>query len=102
MTARHRHGIATASPGHTDAGPQESAALNREYVRQHRVRRREGLAVFRVVGSADGVAAWLVGHGWLAQEDSRNRKKIEAALRSEEHTSELQSLMRISYAVLCL
>src|SRR3546814_5157753 len=27
---------------------------------------------------------------------------IEGALRSEEHTSELQSLMRISYAVFCL
>src|SRR3546814_10172977 len=27
---------------------------------------------------------------------------IAAALRSEEHTSELQSLMRISYAVFCL
>src|SRR3546814_5288424 len=27
---------------------------------------------------------------------------IGAALRSEEHTSELQSLMRISYAVFCL
>src|SRR3546814_5267351 len=26
----------------------------------------------------------------------------KAALRSEEHTSELQSLMRISYAVFCL
>src|SRR3546814_3077606 len=26
----------------------------------------------------------------------------ERALRSEEHTSELQSLMRISYAVFCL
>src|SRR3546814_3495615 len=26
----------------------------------------------------------------------------EATLRSEEHTSELQSLMRISYAVFCL
>src|SRR3546814_1744161 len=26
----------------------------------------------------------------------------EAVLRSEEHTSELQSLMRISYAVFCL
>src|SRR3546814_5254002 len=26
----------------------------------------------------------------------------EAAIRSEEHTSELQSLMRISYAVFCL
>src|SRR3546814_2365750 len=27
---------------------------------------------------------------------------IERAVRSEEHTSELQSLMRISYAVFCL
>src|SRR3546814_4059314 len=27
---------------------------------------------------------------------------IDAAVRSEEHTSELQSLMRISYAVFCL
>src|SRR3546814_7299698 len=27
---------------------------------------------------------------------------VEETLRSEEHTSELQSLMRISYAVLCL
>src|SRR3546814_7534132 len=29
-------------------------------------------------------------------------KKMEAERRSEEHTSELQSLMRISYAVFCL
>src|SRR3546814_1082141 len=27
---------------------------------------------------------------------------VEPGLRSEEHTSELQSLMRISYAVFCL
>src|SRR3546814_4266579 len=27
---------------------------------------------------------------------------LAAAIRSEEHTSELQSLMRISYAVFCL
>src|SRR3546814_3477407 len=27
---------------------------------------------------------------------------LRAAIRSEEHTSELQSLMRISYAVFCL
>src|SRR3546814_1622963 len=27
---------------------------------------------------------------------------LDAAMRSEEHTSELQSLMRISYAVFCL
>src|SRR3546814_1720439 len=30
------------------------------------------------------------------------RKEMAAAVRSEEHTSELQSLMRISYAVFCL
>src|SRR3546814_10404190 len=30
------------------------------------------------------------------------REVCEMILRSEEHTSELQSLMRISYAVLCL
>src|SRR3546814_1536035 len=29
-------------------------------------------------------------------------ENLEAYLRSEEHTSELQSLMRISYAVFCL
>src|SRR3546814_7906228 len=30
------------------------------------------------------------------------RDRVAAVFRSEEHTSELQSLMRISYAVLCL
>src|SRR3546814_8427722 len=30
------------------------------------------------------------------------RKQLQVAGRSEEHTSELQSLMRISYAVFCL
>src|SRR3546814_4358996 len=29
-------------------------------------------------------------------------RKLIASIRSEEHTSELQSLMRISYAVFCL
>src|SRR3546814_8141353 len=32
----------------------------------------------------------------------RGRWDAEAQVRSEEHTSELQSLMRISYAVFCL
>src|SRR3546814_8605035 len=35
--------------------------------------------------------------------DARQIARVEpAVLRSEEHTSELQSLMRISYAVFCL
>src|SRR3546814_1419924 len=37
--------------------------------------------------------------GWRQTIDSLSPPEIE---RSEEHTSELQSLMRISYAVFCL
>src|SRR3546814_9938616 len=33
---------------------------------------------------------------------SKDEEALCLALRSEEHTSELQSLMRISYAVFCL
>src|SRR3546814_17584983 len=32
----------------------------------------------------------------------RHRRRLRQDRRSEEHTSELQSLMRISYAVFCL
>src|SRR3546814_5877262 len=39
-------------------------------------------------GVLGGALAWIVFNGYTA--------------RSEEHTSELQSLMRISYAVFCL
>src|SRR3546814_2077480 len=34
--------------------------------------------------------------------DNRNILRLKILERSEEHTSELQSLMRISYAVFCL
>src|SRR3546814_5556496 len=34
--------------------------------------------------------------------DPVRRRQSAASVRSEEHTSELQSLMRISYAVFCL
>src|SRR3546814_3577006 len=45
------------------------------------------------------VEAMLVGTPIVA---ARSGGNIEALERSEEHTSELQSLMRISYAVFCL
>src|SRR3546814_18106696 len=38
----------------------------------------------------------------LAPELSAQAQQIALTVRSEEHTSELQSLMRISYAVFCL
>src|SRR3546814_2060844 len=55
-----------------------------------------------------GRAARAVALGDLVQADAELRGPVEvvvarrAGLRSEEHTSELQSLMRISYAVFCL
>src|SRR3546814_10423699 len=54
------------------------------------------------VRSGDDLGA---GHDDRSPKDRRQgRRRADAALqpRSEEHTSELQSLMRISYAVFCL
>src|SRR3546814_3748668 len=39
---------------------------------------------------------------FLQHETSRAANRVLVIDRSEEHTSELQSLMRISYAVFCL
>src|SRR3546814_4701710 len=93
----HRHRLRDAEPraaiflGHGDAEPTAVGHGAVEIFRK--------LAaivavepIFIVVGRADGAHA-------LAD-------RVEIVLggqgRSEEHTSELQSLMRISYAVLCL
>src|SRR3546814_1638911 len=47
---------------------------------------------------------WHNGFEHDPEESVRVRVRLlqQAAARSEEHTSELQSLMRISYAVFCL
>src|SRR3546814_6488790 len=42
----------------------------------------------------------IIDRGSRRRRDDRARRTVER--RSEEHTSELQSLMRISYAVFCL
>src|SRR3546814_1860654 len=42
------------------------------------------------------------GQAWRAWPSRRVNRRRAEAIRSEEHTSELQSLMRISYAVFCL
>src|SRR3546814_4508497 len=39
---------------------------------------------------------------WVEPCEGRSPNTFSASQRSEEHTSELQSLMRISYAVFCL
>src|SRR3546814_4502969 len=54
----------------------------------------------RRVAIADRCFAWRIGSEAEAHPDAVDR--LEETGRSEEHTSELQSLMRISYAVFCL
>src|SRR3546814_8119119 len=63
--------------------------LHREAHRRDQILRRERLGQREAVGPGDGDVQRL-----QARDDPRRR--------SEEHTSELQSLMRISYAVFCL
>src|SRR3546814_6312224 len=62
-------------------------------------------AALRKLGYEDrqieAIIAYAVGYGTLADAPAINHETL-AAKRSEEHTSELQSLMRISYAVFCL
>src|SRR3546814_6634476 len=46
-------------------------------------------------------ASWQ-RNGCASWQSAQSRAPVHSWLRSEEHTSELQSLMRISYAVFCL
>src|SRR3546814_10833789 len=57
----------------------------------------------RVVGHSSQCGSRSEGAKGIKSQD-RGRSDVERAIkdRSEEHTSELQSLMRISYAVFCL
>src|SRR3546814_6618570 len=57
------------------------------------------IAALSVVHPDDEPAAVLV---LVGGERGVGRRWRQCRLRSEEHTSELQSLMRISYAVFCL
>src|SRR3546814_8381344 len=80
------------------------------------VERREGLVASGAVSReelahardmlAAAEAALSASHGQLARStalvDATTLQKQPQVQRSEEHTSELQSLMRISYAVFCL
>src|SRR3546814_4149960 len=53
--------------------------------------------------SGSGLAVTAKSHGLHGlKHRSRGQSPNLSSIRSEEHTSELQSLMRISYAVFCL
>src|SRR3546814_5424574 len=66
-------------------------------VRAEFARERMALGFARRVVEIDGIR-WVYAEGGSRDADA----PVLVMLRSEEHTSELQSLMRISYAVFCL
>src|SRR3546814_2644163 len=78
------------------------------------VERRQGVALviadkrveirsdFVVRVNVERAARAAVVHRSRARQEDRNVVVVKRERRSEEHTSELQSLMRISYAVFCL
>src|SRR3546814_2380824 len=68
---------------------------------QRRKHRRQVLAQRQFVQRPAG-AALVPGRLELRVKGRRHRVAGVGVQRSEEHTSELQSLMRISYAVFCL
>src|SRR3546814_9769235 len=103
----------TDAPGHDDTGATVAAvaavagtqhtgdvlALGRLLAQEHAHE-----ASLKMCGSSDG--RQLGGARRCRQQGSRLMQTPlcdrQAVRRSEEHTSELQSLMRISYAVFCL
>src|SRR3546814_1471382 len=60
----------------------------------------------KLKGNRDGQRSMRLNDQWRLvlrlQEDEAGKLVVVVSIRSEEHTSELQSLMRISYAVFCL
>src|SRR3546814_9026723 len=81
--------------------PANSAACRAGAGRRHPVRPLRAAAGARRCNGYTRLPRPAGGALHDAQGRSRDRRRAGAA-RSEEHTSELQSLMRISYAVFCL
>src|SRR3546814_5012096 len=74
-------------------------------VRRHHLgqRRRAAFGLARVTLGVLGAHLRLFARGEIVEQADRAVViEVFVIIRSEEHTSELQSLMRISYAVFCL
>src|SRR3546814_8124590 len=68
----------------------------------HSLRRTKATLIYRRTGNLRAVQL-LLGHSKIESTVRYLGVEVDdAPARSEEHTSELQSLMRISYAVFCL
>src|SRR3546814_2714946 len=102
LTGNGRRGFVAAGAHEADgcgAGRTAGSALRRTWELRELGRLGSGAASARKLLVAAALAAGMAVGGNAAAQETR---RITHELRSEEHTSELQSLMRISYAVFCL
>src|SRR3546814_10696078 len=81
-----------------DPDPAWAVTARRSIDRYAEIEARSGIRFFTQSGYL-GIGG--PGSDYLARSEATGRA-LGADVRSEEHTSELQSLMRISYAVFCL
>src|SRR3546814_2210310 len=84
--------------------PQFSATLMpglvRNYDHAQRLNKSDFMKDIKALVEKSG--AVVIADAWLAGGFASKKQCITSPDRSEEHTSELQSLMRIPYAVFCL
>src|SRR3546814_10169010 len=94
-SARKREVWVSSCPSTTSKAPSSGATW--DFIRRQRLNEDSDMrTLMSAMGTARApVSATRLGH-------SSDSIQIAASGRSEEHTSELQSLMRISYAVFCL
>src|SRR3546814_8735458 len=100
-------GAELRTPGHDAVG--DAGSENRK-TKQRQRRQRDRHCLIGVGRLTKRGAGELAEQGRADPGNDRKRHYLDARrndvseypLRSEEHTSELQSLMRISYAVFCL
>src|SRR3546814_9670963 len=105
-------GYARRKPHQLSGGQQQRVALARSLVKRPKlllldepmsaldkqIRQKTQIELAKILEQV-GVTCIMVTHD---QEEAMTMAHRLAVMRSEEHTSELQSLMRISYAVLSL
>src|SRR3546814_5747165 len=81
---------------------ERGGGANRDVCNRAKVGREEGESFCQSRGETKRLVLFADHNVQSGREFGTSRRQCFGEARSEEHTSELQSLMRISYAVFCL
>src|SRR3546814_5781841 len=99
-------GIAAGKQALAQSKNKAVRAFAEEMVRDHAAVNDQALALVKKLGVAPAANGTSAALSEEAKQQMRKLNGLDGAAfdkaRAEEHTSELQSLMRISYAVFCL